>query len=145
MKTKKLKKESGFTVIDAVIAVVSMIIFTGLLVSFMYKNYQVSLQVQATSNANAYATLIMEKVDEKPFEEIDSNFISKLTQIQDGADRPELEIDSKYTVSFNATTIDEYFKRCEVTVTYGGDSKAFNYKEKKITLKKLKIKEIGNN
>ena len=130
---KILKNNKGISLTDVIIAVIVIVVFAGVTASYMYSNYRIALQVQATSNANAYATLIMEKVDEKSFEEVDGSFLDKITS--------EISMDSRYTASFTCEDIDDTFKKCSVTITYGINEFGSN---KQITLKKVKVKEIGN-
>ena len=135
------KNNKGVTLVDVTIAAIIISIFTGVIATLMYKSYAMAIEIEQTANANAYATIILEKSDEKPFDVIDDNFISTIAG--------EIEVDTtKYRISFEANEIEnntsyqiegeDIFKEVKVTVEYGKDF------EKKITLKKLKVKEMGN-
>lgn len=135
------KNNKGVTLVDVTIAAIIISIFTGVIATLMYKSYAMAIEIEQTANANAYATIILEKSDEKPFDVIDDNFLSTIAG--------EIEVDTtKYRISFEANEIEnntsyqiegeDIFKEVKVTVEYGKDF------EKKITLKKLKVKEMGN-
>ena len=137
----KYKNNKGVTLVDVTIAAIIISIFTGVIATLMYKSYAMAIEIEQTANANAYATIILEKSDEKPFDVIDDNFLSTIAG--------EIEVDTtKYRISFEANEIEnntsyqiegeDIFKEVKVTVEYGKDF------EKKITLKKLKVKEMGN-
>lgn len=141
---QNMKSNKGVTLMDVTISAIFIAIFTGTIASLMIKTYNMALDIQSTSTANAYATIIMEKVDEKPFDYITVDFVQKLE------DEKELSYDSSYTIEFevidNNITIYDYqdlgidpiFKKVTVTVTYT----ASNNSERKIILEKLKVKEI---
>ena len=136
------KSEKGITGIDIVISIIIVIIFTGLIANMMYKTYKESIEVQKVANADAYATIIIEKIDEKPFETIDNNF---LTTYKD-----EIDINSGYTAKVEVANNDdsseefakykidnEYlFKKVTVTISYDNNE---------ISINKLKVRELNNN
>lgn len=141
---QNLKSNKGVTLMDVTISAIFIAIFTGTIASLMIKTYNMALDIQSTSTANAYATIIMEKVDEKPFDYITVDFVQKLKA------EKELSYDSSYRIKFevidnnitiynyNDLGIDPIFKKVTVTVTYT----ASNNSERKIILEKLKVKEI---
>ena len=143
------KQKRGATMADLSIAVVIIAVFTGVVGTLLYKSYAVSSSIVNSANTSAYATLIMEKVDEKPFEEITSNFVKNLTTAEEGQ-VPEVEvIDGAYSFEFQVREInkDEYmvqgssiFKQVTLTVFYHKGKQD----EEKITLSKIKVKEMGN-
>ena len=67
------KENKGVTGVDLVVATVVIIIFSGILTSLMASLYKTSAEIQASSIAMAYATIISEKIDEKSFEEVSNN------------------------------------------------------------------------
>ena len=69
-KKNRYKREEGVTIIDLVIAIIIMSVFVGVITSLMTGIYKQSLEVQISSNAMSYATIILEKIDEKSFEEV---------------------------------------------------------------------------
>lgn len=142
---QNLKSNKGVTLMDVTIAAIFIAIFTGTIASLMIKTYNMALDIQSTSTANAYATIIMEKVDEKPFDYITNDFVNYLKD-----EAKELSYDSSYAINvaviddnitiydYEDLGIDPIFKKVTVTVTYT----ASNNSERKIILEKLKVKEI---
>ena len=82
-KKNRYKREEGVTIIDLVIAIIIMSVFVGVITTLMTGIYKQSLEVQISSNAMSYATIILEKIDEKSFEEVQNpNFVENLKQVE---------------------------------------------------------------
>ena len=126
----RLKNNKGITGIDLTISIIVLTIFAGLIVGLMVNNYNVAIEIQKGANAMSYATMILEKVDEKAYGT--NNFVQELGD--------ELLINSDYTVNFKVVQADDndYVKRVTVKVTY-----TVNNEEKSLEIRKLKIKEIS--
>lgn len=149
---KTLKNNKGATIADLTIAIIIVSVLAGLIANLLYNNYKVSLDVLHSSNVSAYATLIMEKVDEKTFEEVDDNFISNFVEIYSGDELDNLEtgkiyMEENYSASINVDEIEGYqideqpiYKEVVVTVYYHKQQQD----ELKLILKKLKVKEMDN-
>jgi hypothetical protein len=140
---KWLKNQKGVTIADLTISIILISIFTGVIANLMYNNYSMSLDVQRTANADAYATIIMEKVDEKAFDSIDVNFVTTLK------DNEEIEVDDDYDIQFVVYDINDnskmvngqqIFKYVSVSVTYGDNDRT----KKTIMLQKIKVREAGS-
>lgn len=131
----KLKENKGITGLDIVISMIVIATLTGLIATLMAKIYYRSIEIQKSANANAYATIVLEKVDEKPYESVDNNFLTTISQ--------EVVIDSDYTVTIaveNIEGVDEnIMKKVTVNVKY-----SLQGEEKQLIISKLKIKEIYN-
>lgn len=138
---KIMKKESGITGIDLVIAIIIMSIFIGIITTLMTNIYKQSLEIQASSYAMAYATVILEKIDEKSFEEVqEPNFIENLKN------SGEITMPDDYKITLDISNPDNVtqdvasvIKKATVTVSYN-----VNNKEKSMSISKLKVKEIYN-
>ena len=129
---KKIFNEKGITGIDLTIGIVVLSIFTGVIVSLMLNAYSTSIEVKKSANAMAYATIILEKVDEKSFEDVNDSFVAYLEAL--GA----VDISDDYTITFNTEVLEEnLFKKATITVSYD-----VNDEQKSITINKLKIKEL---
>lgn len=128
----RLKNNKGITGIDLTISIIVLTIFAGLIVGLMVNNYNVAIEIQKGANAMSYATMILEKVDEKAYEKVTDNFVQELGD--------EILINSDYTVNFKVIQEDDndYVKRVTVKVTY-----TVNNEEKSLEIRKLKIKEIS--
>lgn len=136
--TKTLSDNKGVTGVDLVIAIIVIAIFTGVVTQLMTSIYKMSIDIQKSANANAYATMILEKVDEKSFEEVTDNFVDNLKN------NGEVNIDDDYTITMNITAIDgidaTLMKKVALKVEYN-----INGEKKQLFINKLKIKEIYNN
>lgn len=128
----RLKNNKGITGIDLTISIIVLTIFAGLIVGLMVNNYNVAIEIQKGANAMSYATMILEKVDEKAYEKVTNNFVQELGD--------EISINSDYTVNLEVNKADDkdYVKRVTVKVTY-----TVNNEEKSLVIRKLKIKEIS--
>lgn len=132
MQKKFLKDNKGVTGIDLAVAVTIIIVFAGLIATIMYNLYHTNLEILKSANASAYATIILEKVDEKAFEDITDDFVTKLKN------SGELSMDNSYKVEFSKTDTNELLKVINLKITY-----TVNHEEKNLTLNKLKVKEVG--
>ena len=132
MKKKRILDNKGITGIDLVTGLIVFGLFVGLITSLMTSIYRQSIEIQKSANAMAYATIVLEKVDEKAFEEIDNDFVTKL------ANSNEIVIDEGYTIDFSANNfINDLLKKVTVKVVYD-----INGQERLLTIDKLKVKEI---
>lgn len=135
MKKKRILDNKGITGIDLVTGLIIFGLFVGLITSLMTSIYRQSIEIQKSANAMAYATIVLEKVDEKAFEEIDNDFVTKL------ANSNEIVIDEGYTIDFSANIfINDLLKKVTVKVVYD-----INGQERLLTIDKLKVKEIYKN
>ena len=135
MKKKRILDNKGITGIDLVTGLIVFGLFVGLITSLMTSIYRQSIEIQKSANAMAYATIVLEKVDEKAFEEIDNDFVTKL------ANSNEIVIDEGYTIDFSANNfINDVLKKVTVKVVYD-----INGQERLLTIDKLKVKEIYKN
>lgn len=131
------KENKGVTGVDLVVATVVIIIFSGILTSLMASLYKTSVEIQASSIAMAYATIISEKIDEKSFEEVSNNedFVAYLKA------KGEVEIPDDYNITVIKASENglnsEYIKSISIVVSY----KVMN-NDKSLSLSKLKIKEV---
>lgn len=131
------KENKGVTGVDLVVATVVIIIFSGILTSLMASLYKTSAEIQASSIAMAYATIISEKIDEKSFEEVSNNenFVAYLKA------KGEVEIPDNYNITVIKASENglnsEYIKSISIVVSY----KVMN-NDKSLSLSKLKIKEV---
>lgn len=130
------KSQKGITGVDLSIAIIVIIVFTGVIANLLYNSYRLSLEIKKRAVADSYITTILEKVDEKSFEDVsNSNFVSNLNDVS---------IDSAYTVNYNVSDYgngyningNPVFKKVTLTISY-------NNGENKITVNKLKVREIG--
>lgn len=128
----KLKNNKGITGVDLTISIIVLTTFAGLIIGLMVNNYNAAIEIQKGANAMSYATMILEKVDEKAYEKVTNNFVQELGD--------EISINSDYTVNLEVKQADDkdYVKQVTVKVTY-----TVNNEEKSLVIRKLKIKEIS--
>ena len=125
-KQKNMKKiisnNKGITGIDLTIGIIVLSIFSGVIISLMVNTYSTVVEIRKSANAMAYATIILEKVDD--------SFVSYLEALG------EVDISDDYKVEFSTETLEDSFKKAIITVRYD-----VNGEEKSITINKLKVKE----
>lgn len=127
-----ISNNKGITGIDLTISIVVLSLFTGVIVSLMLNAYRTSVEIKKSANAMAYATIILEKVDEKSFDYVNDGFVAYLENLG------EVDIDEDYTITFNTEVLEkDLFKKATITVSYD-----VNGEQKEITINKLKIKEL---
>ena len=127
--SKSFSSEKDFTGTDIVISVIIFILFAGVIASLMYMSYKNSISIQKGAYAGAIATVILEKTDEKPYEEINNNFLN--------SNQSEIDIPEGYNVTYESSEL--YYnliKQVKVTVTYSLEGQ-----NQSIIISKLKIKE----
>lgn len=131
-RNKKFLDNKGVTGMDLTISIIILSILSGLIVSLMSSIYKTSIEIQKSANAMAYATIVLEKVDAKSFNEVNDDFVNTLKN------NGEVEIGSDYTINFATEEIEvNLLKKVIVNVLYD-----VNGEQKVIKISKLKIKEI---
>lgn len=127
-----ISNNKGITGIDLTIGIIVLSLFTGVIVSLMLNAYRTTVEIKKSANAMAYATIILEKVDEKSFDYVNDGFVAYLENLG------EVDINEDYTITFNTEVLEEdLFKKATITVSYD-----VNGEQKEITINKLKIKEL---
>ena len=148
---EKLNSQKGITGIDMVISIIIMALFVGLISGLISKTYSISIETQKSANANAYVTMILEKVDEKSYDEVTNNFITNLLQSGEikigskaGVLPDEYEI-LKFEVSPISIDGEESnnVKNVAIQFKYYIDKK--HTKSKIISMNKLKVREVYKN
>ena len=129
---KILKNNKGITGIDLTIGLIVLALFSGVITMLMSYKYKYSLEIQKGANAMAYATMVLEKVDEKSYEEVNEAFVTYLENLG------EIELSDQYVINFSAKELSkDLFKKVEITVNYD-----FFGEQKSLAINKLKIKEL---
>lgn len=129
---KILKNNKGITGIDLTIGLIVLALFSGVITMLMSYTYKASLEIQKGANAMAYATMVLEKVDEKSYEEVNEAFVTYLENLG------EIELSDQYVINFSVKELSkDLFKKVEITVNYD-----FFGEQKSLAINKLKIKEL---
>ena len=74
---KNIKKENGFTSVDAVIAMMIVVIFVTIMSSVMYSVYIEQTEAKRTAVALNYAVDIFEKIGEMNYSEVSGDTVLK--------------------------------------------------------------------
>lgn len=70
-----IKKNNGFVGIDIILAIIAIMIFSGLIFSLMYNNALENLKIRKEALATIYITETLEKVGITNYEEITQEYI----------------------------------------------------------------------
>ena len=73
MTIKNLKKENGFAGSDALIAVLIITLFTGIIASLLYNIYLSNASLKRMSKANGYIVDVFEYVDKIYYDEVNED------------------------------------------------------------------------
>lgn len=135
----KQKNNLGFIGTDVLIAIVAIVIFSGLIFSLIYYHYFENVKIRKAALAGLYLTQIMENVALNPYEaitqeNIDEGIIQLLPE--------DMDIE-KYAAQIMVTTpegleetSEDITKKVKVTITYLLQNKKYEY-----TMERMKIKE----
>ena len=96
-----ISNNKGITGIDLTIGIIVLSLFTGVIVWLMLNAYRTAVEIKKSANAMAYATIILEKVDEKSFDYVNDGFVAYLENLG------EVDIDEDYTITFNTEVLEE--------------------------------------
>lgn len=102
MVKKKIKKENGFAATDAIIAVLIIALFVGLMTTIVYNIYIYNASIKRMKIATGYITNIFEYIDKSYYDDID---IQKLGNYIELENKEFFNIeDNKINVSSNNTS-----------------------------------------
>ena len=130
-----MKSNLGFTMVDIVIALIIILLFTGIITSLMFSARKMNAQITMSGNSTYYAMLILEDIDKISYDEVqngmEDSYITKYS------------IPSKYQVSLEVsdytedTEKEDLIKKIKLTIAYDllGD-------RENVVINRLKVKEI---
>ena len=128
-----LKGKKGFTTIDILLAVITVIIFTSIIVSLMYNVRMENLRITSKLQANVLLTETLENIGIAKYEEVDN---SNANLIPDLNESFQIKLNVLPIYNEGSGESQNLIKRVEVTVYYSIGDKI--YEE---TIQRLKIKE----
>lgn len=136
MDKKILKQNNGYSVADLVVAMLILIMFTGVIGSLYYQIVLNNSLVQMNALAVYYAVKVAEEVDKVSYNEVDSTFQNYI--------KSNYNIPESFNILINVenynkdnTSIKDILKTVTIKVEYTCLNTTRNYE-----LKKLKVKEI---
>ena len=127
-----LKQNEGIGLSDAIIAIVILMIFTGVIVSVAYNIYLESHFIKRNEQSTSYIVEIFEYAQGLEYVDVNStNLINYINNKYDiakaisGIYSEETEKEASYTIFINVEEKNSYIKQVDVTVTYrlGGKDK----------------------
>lgn len=132
----KIKSNKGVSIVDIVIGMLILIIFTGILTSSFYKIYSYNALIKMDAMAMDYTIKILEDIDKMNYEYVTNDLNNSLKE--------KYKIDDKYEFNLiienynkNDDEKEDIIKTVTVDVKY-----KLNEEEKNYSVKKLKIKEM---
>lgn len=130
-----LRNNRGVTGTDIVLSIIVISIFTGFIANLMYNAYLQEIEVQKAAIADANATIILEKVDEKAYEDIPLSNTNQFITNMVSSD--EIFIDQGYTINLSAQEVrPNLLKKVVLTISY-----KVNNVDKQLVITKVKVKE----
>lgn len=131
-----IKQNKGIGLSDAIIAVIILMIFTGIIISVSYNIYIQSHFIKRNEQATNYIVEIFEYAQGIIFEDIDStnlvNYISDkydIVKTVSGKYNEGIEVVTGYTIFVEVQDkYPDYIKQVDITVVYklGGKNKTVN-------------------
>lgn len=129
------KKNNGFVGIDMTIAVMAIIIFSGLIIFLMYNNFLENVKIKREALATIYLTETLENIGIESYDNINidnkENLISA-NAIENGYDI-QLTISDFYE---DVTTKEDIIKKVVATISYKIGNKNYQH-----SMERVKIKE----
>ena len=129
------RKNNGFVGIDMTIAVMAIIIFSGLIIFLMYNNFLENVKIKREALATIYLTETMENIGIESYDNINidnkENLISA-NAIENGYDI-QLTISDFYE---DDTTKEDIIKKVVATISYKIGNKNYQH-----SMERVKIKE----
>lgn len=138
-KKLNIKSKKGLTTADITVSIIAIALFTGVIANLMYSSFKLSHDIQMAATADAYATAILEKVDEKSFTDASStDFVTNLKT------NNEIQINDAYTINYAVADYGNYrnssdesmFKKITLTISYTSSGNP-----QTIIINKLKVNE----
>ena len=136
----KSKKKEGYVGIDMAIAIVSVIVFSGLIFSLMYYNALENVKLRKQALATIYLTETMENIAIEDYENITQENIQKgrVSLIPNDMDTQKYSM----VIEVNSLTLspeiedEDIVKKVKATVTYTVQDKTYQY-----SMERTKAKE----
>lgn len=127
---KKIKLNNGFTMQDVIIAMIILILFTGLIGGIIVNIYEIQAKTKLNAAATLYAIQIIENIDKINYDEVKDGDLKNW--------RKDYGIPDKMNLDLEVETYDEndMIKLVTLTISY-----EFSEKTETLVLKKFKARE----
>lgn len=128
-----LKSKRGITGVDAIIAIIAIMIFTSTILALMYNVKMENLKIKAKALASVYMTEILENIGITEYDEVTSENIELIPQMPEALNA---KINVSKIIEEDNTKTEDILKKVTVTISYKIGNKT--YQE---TTQRLKTKE----
>lgn len=128
----KVKSKSGFTVTDMAVAIIAILLFSGLIFSLMYNNNLENIKTKRQALATLYLTEALENIAIANYDEV--------TQENSTTFIPKDAQNDKYTIQIQITNInnnasENIIKKAVATISYKIGNKDYQYSMERIKAK----------
>lgn len=135
----KLKNNKGYVAIDMAVAIIGIIVFSGLIISLMYSNFLENAKTKKETIAVIYLTELMENIGIATYEKVTQENIENLkpTDLTKEPDKDiyEVNIQIGHPVDEKEEPV-EFIKTITAQISYTVGNKTYSN-----TLQRIKIKE----
>lgn len=128
-----LKSKRGITGVDAIIAIIAIMIFTSTILALMYNVKMENLKIKAKALASVYMTEILENIGITEYDEVTSENTDLIPQMPEALNA---KINVSKIIEEDTTKTEDILKKVTVTISYKIGNKT--YQE---TTQRLKTKE----
>ena len=131
-----IKSNKGYVAIDMAVAIIGIIVFSGLIISLMYSNFLGNARTKKEAIAAIYLTEIMENVGIATYDDIKQDNIENLkpADLRESSSNNDKNI---YTIKIDIVEIKtDIIKKVTSTISYTVGNKTYSN-----TLERIKIKE----
>ncbi len=132
----KFKLNTGATLTDVVIAMLIIMLFTGILTTTFSGLYKNNIHIKMNAIAADYAIKILEDIDKMPYEEVDNTLNEEISKKYEDYKNYEAHLDIE-NYNKDDDSKEDIIKIVKLTIKY----KVIDSNEEYV-VKKLKIKEM---
>ena len=131
-----LQSNKGFTIQDAAVAIIAIILFAGVIGSTYVSIYKVQAETQVEAVASLFIVQMMEYIDKIGYDEVSTDDTDLLIQ----EIRNKFSIPSSYTIKLEVIPMvetEDLIKTVKLTFGY-----KFKNVDRSIIIERLKVKEL---
>lgn len=131
-----VKKNNGFVAVDMVLAILGIMIFSGLIVSLMYNNALENLKIKRETLAVIYLTETLENIGIANYEDVTTENIQNFIPSDLKEKKYDMEITLSEDIELSSTQDEEIIKKVTATILYKVGNKDYE-----LSMERTKIKE----